>query len=266
MIARWNDFWFRETSARGVIVARILVAANALWLLLSRIDLVSVRAWPAELWSGVPRGTMIRYGYLFPVEVERVLYWVAVAALVAVLLGFKTRVDALISGLLLYHLAPLENVVGVRIGPYFNGFTLPVLALLILAFAPASEFRWPFKLIQTLFLFTYLLAGLSKLRNLGLQWAVGENIRGTIEVFNAFEPARRPLADYLLANPWLCTLIGIATIVLEVLAFFVLFSARIARIAVVVLVIAHIGIYLTLGVAFLNFPLVLLLLHWDEAG
>lgn len=271
MRAAWEWFWFRETSARGMTAARILVAANALWILLSRPDLVSLVRWPEPLWAGAGALRM-RYGYFLPFGVESVLYWAACVALVCVLAGKFTRVSALIAGLLLYHLAPLENVISSRIGPFFNGFTLPVLALLILAFAPApsmersSDHRWPFALIQVLFAFTYLLAGASKLRYSGLEWVSGGNLESTIQVFNAFEPANRPLADFLLAHPAICTAIVVLTIVMELSLFAVLLWPRLGKYTVPPLVIGHVGIYLVLGVIFLNTPLVLLFLDWDGGG
>lgn len=263
----WERFWFRPASRRGIDVARILVSANALWILLSRPDLPAVVSWPAPFWSAA--GAMrLRYGYFLSEGAERALYWLACLALVAALAGIATRAAALTAGLLLVHLAPLENVIASRIGPFFNGLTLPALALLIIAFASPTaersrENRWPFALIQVLLAFTYLLAGASKIRYSGFGWATSSNMRGTITVFNAFEPAHRPVARWLLAHPAICGAIVVATILME-LAFFVVLVSRIAaRIAVPLLLTGHLGIYLVLGVVFLDFPLVLLFLDWD---
>jgi hypothetical protein len=264
----WERFWFRPSSRRGLDVARVLVAANALWILLSRPDLPDLAAWPAPFWVG-SRLLRVRYAAVFPAGVERVLYWIACAALVAVIANVATRASALIAGLLLYHFAPFENLLSSHVGPYFNGLTLPVLALLVFGFAapearPSAENRWPFALIQLLFSFTYLLAGAAKLRTSGLLWMSASNFRGTVEVFNAFEPAERPLAAFLIAHPMLCTAIAIATVVVELSIIAVLLRPRLAYVVVPLLLLGHVGIYLTLGVIFLNAPLVLLLFDWDR--
>jgi hypothetical protein len=200
------------------------------------------------------------------------LYVVLCAALLLVAFGVSTRVMAFVAGVLLYHFAPLENIIAAGAGPFFNGLTLPTLALLILSFAnlPVSrrdaaspEYRWPLALIQVLFIFTYLFAGLSKIRRSGLGWVTADNIRSTIEVFNAYEPAYRRLAHYLITHPALCGAIGTMTIVFELTLIIILFFPRTAVLIVPLLGAAHVGIFLTLGVVFLNIPLLALFLDWD---
>lgn len=249
-------------------MSRVIIAANALWILLSRWDLTTLVGWPAPFWAGVG-ALRIRYFIFLPQFAERALYVVACIALVAVLCNIATRVAALAAGLLLYHFAPFENLISAHIGPYFNGLTLPTLALLIIAFAPppanerSSDNRWPLALIQLLFSFTYLLAGLSKLRYSGLHWISGDNMRSTIEVFNAFEPAHRPLATWFIAHPTVCSAIVIATILLEVSFVMIFIKPRLSHVVVPLLVVGHIGIYLTLGVMFLNLPLVAMFWDWE---
>ena len=53
MSARWDAFWHAPTSARNLAIARILLAGTALWMVLSRVDLPGVLAFPAEMWTGV---------------------------------------------------------------------------------------------------------------------------------------------------------------------------------------------------------------------
>lgn len=267
---RWHDFWFRPVSPLGIRIARLLVSFNALWIVLSRPDWPDLFDWPRELWAGA--GTSrLRFLYVAPASVERVLYWVLVIALIAVIFNLWTRFFACLAGLLLYHFAPLEHVIAERVGPYFGGLTLPLLALLIISFSykprrnapPSFEYRWPLALIQLLFAFTYFLAALSKLRYSGLGWISADNFRSTVEVFNTFEPGSRPLAHFLVEHPTICLLIAAFTVLLELAFPLVLVSRRAMAILVPLAVIGHIGIYLVLGVVFLNVPLLLLFVDWD---
>lgn len=265
----WSHFWFRPASRRGRDVARVLVALNALWILASRTDLPSLASWPASFLIH-SRLTRLRYGMILPERMEFALFILTCLALIAVTLQWATRLAAGAAGLLLYHFAPFENVLSSRVGPYFNGLTLPVLALLIIAFAAppseesSEENRWPFALIQVIFSFNYLLAGVSKLRHSGYEWVSGDNVRSTIEVFNAFEPPVRPLAQLLVSNPGLCSAVALMTILLEIGILVALIAPRTSLIVVILLFLGHIGIALTLGVVFLNLPLVLLFLDWDR--
>jgi hypothetical protein len=269
---RWERFWYRPASPLGPAAARSLVAANALWIVLSRADLPEVVAWPPEFWTSVTWAYRVRYLMSGHLGLERVLFAVLVLALLAALFGRWHRGSCLLSALLLYRLAPLDNVISSRIGPYFNGLTLPVVALAILAFAPAPrlsappspEYRWPLALVQMHLCFNYVFPGLSKLLVSGLAWMTADNMRGTILVFNAFEPPPRLLAIAFVRHPLACQALAIATVVVEVLFFLVLFSRRARRVLVPLAAATHVGIVLVLGVMFLNLPLLALFLDWDS--
>jgi hypothetical protein len=271
---RWSDFWFRPVTSRGVHIARLLLSINALWVVLSRPDWPDLFAWPPELWAGA--GTSrLRYLYFSPATTERILYWVLCLCLVAVIVNVGTRLFAFAAGLLLYHFAPLEHVIAQSVGPYFGGLTVPLLGFLILAAAPrpakdrsvrSPDHRWPLALIQMLFAFTYVLAGLAKLRFSGFGWMSADNMRSTIEVFNSFEPADRPVARFLVEHPALCGALAVATVAMELTFPLILFSRRAAQILVPLVFAGHVGIYLTLGVVFLNLPLVLIFVDWDAVS
>ena len=131
----WAGFWHRPESARNLAVARILLAGSALWVVLSRADLPAVLALPPEMWAGVSAERRWRFGLVFGLGPERALFGLLHLTLLGALLGVVPRLSCLLSGLLLYHFAPLETLIRTP-NPYLRGLTLPTLGLLVLACAP----------------------------------------------------------------------------------------------------------------------------------
>jgi hypothetical protein len=271
----WNRFWFQSLPPTGLIAARAIVAANALWILLSLRDLPDIVAWPTEFWASVAGSTKLRYlAGVLPAEAEYALYALLPLALLAALFGFRPRIACLISGLLLYHFAPLQEIFISRIGPFFGGTTLPVLALLVFAIArtprwgadPSPDFAWPLRLVQVLLSLNYLFAGYSKLFYSGLSWMTAENIRETLYQVATWGPTAPPWAAFVAAQPALCWVVAIATIPLELLFPLVLFSQTAARVLVPATLIGHFLIIPVFGIFFYNMPLLLLFVDWDGAG
>ena len=83
----WARFWFGPEPARNLAAARILLAAAALWVVLSRHDLPSIAAYPPELWAGVSPERRLRFLMVFGAGLERALYAVLHAALVFAIVG-----------------------------------------------------------------------------------------------------------------------------------------------------------------------------------
>ena len=131
VVARtWNAVWFRNGSRHNLAAARILIAAHALWILLSR-DLASISGIPEAFWAQVPWTREWRF-LLFHGHpgVEHLLQGLAVVALAAVVLGIVPRLSCLVAGLLLYHLAPLESVYWIG-SAIERGFEISILALIV---------------------------------------------------------------------------------------------------------------------------------------
>src|SRR5713101_4120598 len=106
---RLEDFWFAREAAPNLVMARIVLAATALWVVVSRFDLPSVLGFPSEMWAYVPLAQRIRFGYLLPLGAERVLYGLLHLMLLGALLGVAHRFTCIVSGLLMIHFAPLES-------------------------------------------------------------------------------------------------------------------------------------------------------------
>ena len=268
---RWNSFWFRPAAPHSMIAARIIVALQALWLVLSRPMLPDVVRWPAPFWNGVNAAWRLRYLIgPFPFALEMSLYVVLAACLVCVLCGVMTRPAAFFAAILIYHFAPFEDVFASSGGPFFRGFTLPLFALLILAFArqprrgvaPDSEYRWPLALMQLLFALTYLLSGISKLRIAGWRWATGDTFEAIV-MSMSIPGSVPPWARYFVGNPLLCAAGGLAGFTMDFLFLTAVFSRRAARLIVPLTALAHLVIVNVLGVVFLGLPSLLLFVNWE---
>jgi hypothetical protein len=266
-----NAFWFRPASPLGIIAVRFIVAANALWIVLSRPQLPSIAGWPAPFWTSV--GWLLRARFLLfaPPSIEYPLYGLLILCLLGAMFGVAARFSCLAAGVLLYHFAPFENVFWHAMGPYFSGLTLPTLALLIFGFASvprrnmewSPEWRWPLAAVQLLFSFNYFFAAISKVRTVGgFGWVSSENIRGMAMTSMTWETPPR-LAGWVIARPWACWMIAIITMVAECLFILVPFSKVAAAILVPLAFIGHVGIVLVLGIVFLSLPCLLIYLDWD---
>jgi hypothetical protein len=268
----WDRFWFRPASPWGALGVRTLVTLNALWILLSRPDLPDLLAWPPEFWAAVGRFTAARYLLVgLPPGVEYGLYALLHVTLVTALVGLAPRASCFVSAVLLYRFAPLEAIFWSRLGPYFNGLTLPILALFVLAFAAvprrdaewSGEYRWPLALIQILFTFNYVAAWFSKLHTAGWGWVSADNIAGMVQS-SILWGVTSPLAAVVAESRAACWTIAILTMLVETLFVLVPFSRWAARILVPLAALGHIGVVMVLGIVFLNLPLLLIYLDWDR--
>jgi HTTM domain len=280
----WDRFWFAPGPAANLAGARVVIAAHALWILLSR-DLPGISALPIEFWHGVREPARWRY-LLFPGHpvFEQVLFGAAVVALAGVVLGVAPRVTCLASALLLYHLAPLETIIWTP-NPYERGLDISVIALVVLAVSPCTDvwsirapqargrtwspdYNWPLRVIELVIAQVYLFAGYAKLYRAGLAWISSENLRRWLLVFNQQDQ----VAVFHRAGPWLAQSDAITlTIAIAAIAFDFLFVValfwRKSRLWVVLIAIAfHLGILVSMNIAFLNTPQLLVFVNWDRAA
>jgi hypothetical protein len=280
----WNRFWFTPTSPRNVAAARITFAAYSIWVLASR-NLAEMSALPSDFWSRV--GPTSRWRYLdFPghSSLEHALVWVAGGALVCALLGVLPRLSCFVSGILLYHLAPLESIIWIP-HPYARGLTISVIALLTLAFSPcgdwwtltrrektlpalSADYTWPVRLIQVFLVQVYLFAGYAKVAVVGWKWASADNVRNWILYCIEEDQIRvfHSLGAWVAERPTVCLAIGVTTLVIELGMFTVLFSKTARRVLVPLVVLFHLGILLCMNLTFLNVPQLLVFVNWDAVA
>lgn len=278
----WEHFWFTPAAARNLAAARIITAATALWVLLSR-DLPALSGAPAAFWHFVPWTTRWRY-LLFPGHetLERLIQGLAVLALLGVLLGLWPRLCGFVASLLLYHLAPLEPIIWLNT-PYLRGLDTPVIALMGLALAPCGDawslwprrrlphvpswdYGWPVRLIQVHISLLYFFAAYSKLVDVGWDWSQASNMQAWMLAFNQGFEAKPFLQPglWLAAQPQLCQLVGILTLLLEFGFLTVLWSVRMRWLLLPAALALHLGILLTMNITVLYLPFFLVFINWDR--
>jgi hypothetical protein len=269
-VSAWSTFWHRPEPAENLGAARVLLAGTALWIALSRFDLPVILEWPEQMWAFVPFDRRARFLLLFDAGVERVLYAVLHLALLAALLGVRARAACFLSGLLLYHFAPLESILWTP-NPYLRGLTIPALGLLAFSFAPGAASPggpacgWPLRLVQVLFCQVYFFAGYAKLHQSGLEWVGADNIRAwllAIDQTHGFPP-ESSLALHVAAEPALCALIAAAGLGLDLAFPLVLWSAAARRVLLPMALAFHVGSSVLFHIFFQNATLLLLFVDWS---
>ncbi len=283
LTALWDRFWFSAESPQNLAAARIILATHALWLLLSR-DLPALSGLPPDFWSTVPASAHWRYliweGHP---DLERTLEHVAIAALVAAIVGLRPRTSCFVAALLLYRLGPLETLFYFP-APWIKGLTLSVTGLLVLALGrsgdafclvpsrrasrkdvPPWEYGWPLRLVQLFLCQAYLFSGYAKLVRAGFAWASADSMRNWLlhgaqdvqpVVFGA-------LGHWVAASPTLCLLAGVGALAIDLGFIAALFSRRARLWLVPAAVVFHAGIFFTMNYAFLNTPQLLIFVDWD---
>jgi hypothetical protein len=253
-------------------LARIVVAAHALWLVLSRLCLPMLFEWPREFWAGAPAGAPLRYLWVFAPGFERALYAALIIALVVVLIDRwrtgnpacpdrRDRLSSIAASILLYHFAPLEDVFIAAPGPYADGLTVDVLALAILGFAPRGR-QWPLTLIRVAVAAQYVFSTIVKVEIAGIGWFSGRNIRDLAILFDRLSIA--PYPRIVIERPWLASLIGAAWLAISIGMAAAPFSRRAAMIVVPLAAIAHVLAVPLFGIVFLSAPLLLVFAGWPQ--
>ena len=282
MSGAWPRFWYAHDSPRNLAAARIVLAAAALWVVLSRVDLPSILAFPPELWEHVGAERRLRFLMLFDLGTERALYGLLHLTLLAAILGVGSRTACFMSGLLLYHFAPMETIIR-SANPYLRGLTLPTLGLLILSFGPCGDrlalwrpgrpaaapgaYRWPLRLVQVLFCEMYVFAAWSKLFASGLPWLAPDNIRRYLLLLNQALPSSLSWVGLAVANhPWACGMLAWAGIGFELVFPIILFVPAAGWVLLPMALLFHLGNSLLFRICFQNWPLLLLFVDWDGAA
>ncbi len=100
----------------------------------------------------------------------------------------------------------------------------------------------------------YFISGQTKLRNAGLDWLSGENLRNYVAYDNLRKielgDMHSPLADWLVPHAWLFTPMALFTLVVELGAPLALLGRRFARTWVAAAWLFHVGILSTMAIVF----------------
>lgn len=283
MIARaWKRAIWAAESPYNLAGARVVVAAQALWVLLSR-DLAAASGLPEPFWRGVSEITRWRY-LLFPAnaELEHVIQWIAAGALCALLVGWEARVSALVAALTLYHLAPLETIYWTA-SAYERGFEVAILALVVLSASPCGavwsvdalrgsgppspspDFGWPLVLVRIFVAQIYFFSGYSKLYHVGPEWITADNMSRWLLLFHQQDQVRAftEWGVWIADHPWIAFCVAASTVALDLAFILTPFFAAARRVLVPAAATFHVGILLVMGIAFLNAPQLLVFVNWD---
>jgi hypothetical protein len=261
--------WIPRSGPYTLAWIRIVVAIQALWILLSR-DPAGVSAMPYVIWQDVPLEWKVRFFLVQGLpDLEFALWCLAIVCVLCVLIGYQTRIFGIIGALLLYHIAPLEALLSVTM-PWGKGLTIATLALVVLSCAPCEDrwsvvsprsdrptqsYGWAVMLIRLFFAQIYLFSVAARLQYVGWDWAKLETVRNHILVFRLAEPILdTPFNAILIAHPLLCATLALGTFLFEmffILAVFVPFLRIPLGLAGVLF---HSSLWITLGFNFPNLP------------
>jgi hypothetical protein len=248
---------------------RIIIALQALWILLSR-DPAGISALPDVVWQDVLPEWKLRFALSPGIpQIEFALWLFAIFSLLCVLIGYKTRIFGLLAALVLYHLAPLMALMNVTT-PWGKGLTIALLSLVILSCSPCEDrlsiagrgesrphqaYGWAVMLIRLLFAQIYLFSVAARLSRVGFDWAKLETVRNHILVFRLAEPSLDTAFNaFLVAHPMLCSVLAIGTLCFELFFILAVFVPILRLPLAASGVLFHTGLWLTLGFSFPNLP------------
>jgi hypothetical protein len=279
----WTRAFFSPEPALNLACARVIFAAHALWVLLSR-DLPALSSLPPEFWVHVDPSELWRY-FIVPghPELEYGLQTLAMVALSCATLGVFPRTACFISALLLYHLAPLETSYWSP-NPYQRGLTVSVLALFTLSFSrcgdalrvgggshqePSPIYCWPLRLVQLHLAEVYFFAGYTKLARVGIHWMDPSNLRAWFLEFNLEDQVHRLNPIFTTVGPWianywlLCLIAAMFGVAANLLFLTVPFSRYARRLLVPDATFFHLMVLLSLNIFWINTPQLLVYVNWQ---
>lgn len=276
-----DRYWMAPAPAERLAFARIAVGAYALIYLLSRTPYwFSFAYFDPNLYQPVGLLAWVQPKPFIPLVVH-LLVLATFACAVPFVLGWRHRVLAPLFALLLLWVLTYRHSWGM----VFHTENLLALHVLILAITPAADawsldarrttlpapspdarYGWPIKLMCWVVVLAYVLAGVAKMRNAGMDWLWGDELRNHIAMDNARKALLgdiySPLAAPLLHLGVVFRVLALLTVVAELAAPIALIGPRMAAFWVVLVMGFHWGVlvlmmimfpYQMLGVAFVGF-------------
>ena len=284
----WNAFWFAPAVPWRLGLCRAGFFGSFYILFLARTDL----RWYALFPPGFHRPRSFFAWLALPTPTLDVLAWLVTAfefSVILAALGLLTRVattTAFVVGLYVLGLqfnygylhwahAVVPIVMGIlALSPCGAALSADALIRRLAKGRVAEsggQYRWPIQLVRLVFVTVFLAAGLSKLRQAGLDWIFSDTLRNYFlenqYVFRS-EGARgwsHPLANWLIARPGLCRLLAVTALGLELSAPATLFSRHARRWLIPLLLLFQVGNSLVLYQDFL-FAYMGLYLFWISWG
>jgi hypothetical protein len=259
------DAWFYAAAPpERLALLRIALGIYALVYLLTRAaHLNRVVSYPAEAFAPVGPVSLLA----LPLSNLWVyaLYVACVISGAAFTLGARYHVSGPAFALLLLWVTSYRNSWGM----IFHTDNLLVLHVLLLAAAPAADaltlgrgatpreprrYGWAIRSMALVCVATYVAAGVAKLHNSGLSWALGAALREQI----AYDALRKlalgsfysPLTDWLLPQAWIFPVLSVFTLAVELLAPLALLGPRSALIWAASAWLFHLGVVASMLIVF----------------
>jgi hypothetical protein len=267
LLVRLDHWWRAPAPAERLALVRILVGVYCAGLVLFRApSLLRLAQLDAARFDGVGLAALLDAPV--PLPLFLVLLTLAFVGAVCFCLGARHRVLApgfavLLMFLLSYrsswgHLSHSEQLISIHV---LLLSVLPAADALSLDHRagrtrerPLDNYGWPLRLLMLCVVISYMLAGWAKLHYGGLAWVSGDAVYNQVANdtlgklrFGAFVS---PLGPTLLRWPGLFAIMSVFTLIIELGALIAMFGGRLRTAWVVGAYAMHVGIVLTMGIAF----------------
>jgi hypothetical protein len=264
---RFDRWLFAPQRAAHLAFVRVAVSCYALgWLVVASRELIRLgRLDPARF---DPVGVVAVSG-ISPSSTTAIVVWILItgASGVAFALGARARLSGPLFAVGLLWLTTYQNSWSTLI----HSENLLVIHVLVLAVSPCADafalgrrnsstaawsprYGWPLRALAVATVLSYVMAGVTKLRNAGLGWFDPDNLRNWV----AYDLVRKelfgdpylPLAVPLLRHAWLFAPFAVITLLIELGAPVALASRRAAITWSAAAWFFHLGVLALMSVAF----------------
>ena len=254
MTRRLAAWWFAAMPAERLAVLRIAIGGFAfVWVASMLPELIGLASLPAVHFA--PVGVVRVLDGPLPGGAVNAIAIATLALLGGLVVGWRYRVVApLAAAGLVWTLSYRSSW-----GMVFHTENLLVLHVIALACAPRPSpgttiEGWPVRLLGTLTVATYVLAGIAKLRLAGADWVTGDQLAVQIAIDNVRKAVIgghvAPLASLVLAHPWLLAALATGTLAVELGAPIALAGGRLAVLWIGGAWAFHVGVVLAMNIWF----------------
>lgn len=266
LLSRIDRWWYAPAPPERLAILRMIVGGFAVaYLALRWPNLVSYADFSGSRFD--PVGVVSLLGEPLPGDVSRLLVAAALVSGLCFVVGWKYQFTGPLFAVLLLWVMTYRN----SFGQVFHTENLLVLHVIILAAAPAADahsidargkkapppdgrYGWAVQLMCAVTVLTYFITGQTKLRNAGLDWISGENLRNYVAYDNLRKielgDIHSPLADWLVPHAWLFTPMAVLTLVVELGAPLALLARRAMHAWVAAAWLFHVGVLATMAIVF----------------
>lgn len=264
--ARIDGYWRSPMPAERLAALRVVVGSFAAIYLVARAPhLIGYGSFDPHMFD--PVGVVSLLETPLPAWAVWAQVLVTAALAIAFAVGWRFRVTGpLFAALCLWTLTYRHSF-----GMVFHTDNLMVVQVAILGLAPAADawsldargralpdpdgrYGWPVRLMCWVVVIAYLLAGVAKLRNGGMDWVSGEVLANHVAIDNARKMVlgsmHSPLAPLVIDQRWLFGVLAILTMAVELGAPLALLGPRIALVWVVGAIGFHLGVLALMVIAF----------------